>query len=316
METGLEMELNVSNMLNLSSIVIESLKNQSLYSRYVSIYMSENNFWSLNMPTDLCLREIAIYDKDKILKFESPAISLVELIEEFYNISTESIINEIYTEQFVEKLLNLMKDKTPELYKRYMADIELINDLSAKYNVDLEKVLDPGGNTYITLKSSVKDKDMKEVANIIKEGLKAFEEYCTRKKGKFFQNVITDLEDPLEQIEKWLILVKNIYLNNKQYNYPYIELSNTYDNLYKAPYIYFTLENKRDINTTIILKNKSYILSILAKEEKFDEHIIKTIKSNNFEISIENSQLKFERKFTQLHDIISWLNKALPSILL
>ena len=310
------MELNVSNMLNLSSIVIESLKNRSLYSRYVSIYMSENNFWSLSMPTDLCLREIAIYDKDKILKFESPAISLVEMIEEFYNISTESIIGEIYTEHFAEKLLNLMKDKTPELYKGYMADIELINDLSAKYNVNLEKILDPGGNTYITLKSSIRDKDMKGVANIIKEGLKAFEEYCTRKKGKLFQNVIMDLEDPLEQIDKWLVLIKNIYLNNKQYNYPYIELSNTHDNPYKAPYIRFTIENKREINSIIILQNKFYILSILTKEERFDEHLVKAIKADNFKISIEGSQLKFERKFAQLHDIISWLNKALPNILL
>jgi len=309
------MRLNVANMLDLSYMVLDVLREKPIFSKYISIHISENEFWGLYLPTDLCLRRITIYEKDKILEIESPYVSLVDILEEFYNVSVKDIIDDIYTPVFKEKLLNLVKDKAPKLYKTYISDTELTHNLSVKYNVNIEKVLDPGGHTYVALKSSIEEKNVKEIADIIKRGLKAFEEYCTAKKGKFFQSIIQELKDPLNQIEDWLALVKAIYSTNRWYRYSYIELSNMHNNPYKAPYIHFIVENKVGIKIIVTQKDKYYTLNILLEKEKCKEDLIKLFKLNDFISDTVDSQLKFEKKYSDLNDIILWLNENLSKLL-
>lgn len=306
------MELDINTMLNLSYMVIDYLK-KSNFSRYVFMNMSEYEFWNLNLSADLCLKTITLYENNKMLEVRSPSVSLVEILDEFHSISIGDLVEDIYTPVFKEKLMNLIKDKTPELYRSYMSDVELVRDLSNKYNVNMEKVLDIEGRTYVVLKSEIKNKGLKEVANIIKKALKVFDEYCELKKGVLSKNIIKELTDPLTQIEEWLALIKSVYVANSKYKFPYIELSNDSDNPYGAPYIRFRIKNQVAINVIIILKSGYYIITFSIKEKEIKKNFIELLRSYGLTVHSEDSQLKIEKEFSSLSDVTSLLNNVLAS---
>jgi len=308
--------LQTSKIIDLSFGAVEIFENYKTFSHHITLSADKRySIWYLAIHDDLCIGGIEINWLNSTLSIRTNEYSIMEIISEIYN----TFLPDKYPNYTPEKWLdgNFVKEVTkdyPKAFVSYNLASKISKELSEKYGINMRPVIDRDGYTCTKIEWSISEEDVKSLQILIKKGLDAMREYCTKATGlPYNEEIVAIKEDPLNLIFTWLNVwreVYNLFLKNNNLEPIHTTLTNYSFSVSGKPYmtIEYPYKNTDNFTITITKEDSKYTLEYtFPKDKKIFPILEENLRKDNFNIEITQLSRIYRNNFETLGDLLDYI---------